>query len=258
VENVQALHWQLSVLGKAIHYKNLSGAASHVGLSQPQLSRIVARLEEELGVILLDRTARRKSGWTPIAYKVAETYFTNSRRLTQALQQLTTESVVSHLSIGALEGLLPLAIEVCRQLFEQAKLHLIELNVYDLSELEEHFEKEELDLIFTFREPGKHKFRFNQTLGYQILQKKGTGKKTRVYSSFEFASLKRLPTAQRPVLLSNSLGVRKIWIEDCGGSGTLPSPVLPKKQSDSDMPVLMIASDMFSPSLWQKIERFNL
>ena len=46
------LHWPLSVLSKAIHHKNLSAAADHIGLSQPQLSRLIAQLEEELGVIV--------------------------------------------------------------------------------------------------------------------------------------------------------------------------------------------------------------
>src|SRR6476620_7479680 len=100
------LHWQLSVLSKAIHYKNLSGAAAHVGLSQPQLSRIVSRLEGELGVVLLDRAARRKSGWTPIAYKIADTYFRTSRKLTQSLLQLKSDDQVNQLSIGTLEGLM--------------------------------------------------------------------------------------------------------------------------------------------------------
>src|SRR5215207_3210183 len=165
------LHWQLSVLSKAIHYKNLSGAAAHVGLSQPQLSRIISRLEGELGVVLLDRAARRKSGWTPVAFKVADTYFRSSRKLTQALQQLTTDDHITHLSIGVLEGLIPLASEFCRQLFENPKIQLIDLNVYDLSELEEKFEKDELDLIFSCREPGKHKRKHVRTLGYQLIEK---------------------------------------------------------------------------------------
>ena len=58
---LQNLAYELSVLVKAVQHKNLSAAAVHVGLSQPQLSRLVAKIEHELNIILLDRTARRKS-----------------------------------------------------------------------------------------------------------------------------------------------------------------------------------------------------
>jgi DNA-binding transcriptional LysR family regulator len=273
METVQSLHWQLSVLSKAIHYKNLSGAASHVGLSQPQLSRIVARLEEELGVTLLDRSARRKSGWTPIAYKVADTYFTTSRKLTQALQQLTTEDHVGHLSIGTLEGLVPLATDFCQQLFDQAKLQLLEIYVYDLSELEERFEKDELDLVFTCREPGKHKYKFLRTLGYQSIERVGSGEGPRVFSPFDYASQVSQSHSKRTndkknvdnnhpslsrALVSNSLAVRKLWIEEHGGQGVVPSPVCQRKTSDNDLPVVLIASDLFNTSLWQKFEQFRL
>lgn len=255
------LHWQLSVLSKAIHYKNLSGAASHVGLSQPQLSRIISRLEQELGVVLLDRTVRRKSGWTPVAYKIADTYFRNSRKLTHALQALTTDDTISNLTIGILEGLIPLASEFCRQVFDSPKIQLVELNVYDLSELEERFEKDELDLVFTCREPGKHKYRYVKSLGFQTLEKFAKGAGPKVFSPFEYAShlhARRQPPKDMRVLLSNSLAVRKSWIDEYGGSGYTPSPVFKQKKNESDLPVYLIASDMMNPALWQKFEQIRL
>ena len=262
------LHWELSVLSKAIHYKNLSGAASHVGLSQPQLSRIISRLEGELGVVLLDRTARRKSGWTPVAFKIAETYFQTSRKLTQTLQQLTTDDTISHLSIGILEGMISLANNFCRHLFENPKIQTVELNVYDLSELEEHFEKNEIDLIFTCREPGKHKYKYVRNLGYQVIDRTGDGSGPKVFSQFEFANhfharqgkRSAVKDAQgRPTqsLISNSLAVRKTWIEDYGGLGYVPSEVRRKKVDDDDVPVYLIASDLMNPTLWQKFEQFR-
>lgn len=264
MENIQSLHWQLAVLSKAIHYKNLTGAASHVGLSQPQLSRIIARLEEELGVLLLDRAARRKSGWTPIAFKIADTYFQNSRKLTQSLQQLTTEDHILSLTIGTLEGILPIANEFCRQLFEVVKIQSVELNVYDLNELEEHFEKNELDLMFTFREPGKHKYRHVRQLGFQVVEKSGAGSGPRVFSGFDYANFihrntsKRQAAIEQRVLISNSLAVRKHWILEMGGAGILPSEVRRKKTSETDSPVLLMASDMFNTALWQKFDQFRL
>lgn len=267
MDNIQSLHWQLAVLSKAIHYKNLSGAASHVGLSQPQLSRIIAKLESELGVVLLDRTARRKSGWTPVAFKVADTYFQSSRKLTQAIQQLTTDDHITHLTVGTLEGLVPLANEFCRQAFTSAHIHVIELNVYDLSELEEHFEKDELDLMFTCREPGKHKYRFVRPLGHQLIEKTGATNGPRVMSGFDFANhlhrqhragAKRESPKDEQVLVSNSLSVRKTWIQELGGHGMVPSEVRRRKMSDDDVPVILMASDMFNTSLWQKFEQFRL
>ena len=178
---MENLHWELAVLGRAVHYKNLTGAAEHVGLSQPQLSRIVAKLEGELDVILLDRTARRQSGWTPIAFKIAETYARHSRKLAQSLQQLQSGGQITQISIGALEGLAALASDLGNHLFERTKVHLIELNVYDLSELEERFAKGELDLALTCREPGRSKRRFERTLGYQdVEQVDGAGRHARV------------------------------------------------------------------------------
>ena len=56
---MEYLSWDLAILSRATHYPNLSIASTHVGLSQPQLSRIVAKLEEQYGVQLLDREARR-------------------------------------------------------------------------------------------------------------------------------------------------------------------------------------------------------
>lgn len=256
------LHWQLSVLSKAIHYKNLSGAASHVGLSQPQLSRIISRLEQELGVVLLDRTARRKSGWTPVAFKIADTYFRTSRKLTQSLQQLKADDQLVQLSVGTLEGLISLANDFCQQLWaEQPRLQLIELNVYDLSELEERFEKDELDLIFTCREPGKHKYRNVRQLGYQVIEKTGEVVGPKVFSQFEYANhmhSRRLPPKDTRVLLSNSLMIRREWIDDRGGQGFIPSAVRKRKASDTDAPVVMIASDVMNPAMWQKFEQIRL
>ncbi|HVK60758.1 MAG TPA: LysR family transcriptional regulator [Bdellovibrionales bacterium] len=254
------IHWQLSILSKAIHYKNLSAAATHVGLSQPQLSRIISRLESELGVVLLDRTARRKSGWTPVAFKIADTYFRTSRKLTQALQQLKSDDNVTQITIGTLEGLIPLANSFCKQLID-SKMHMIELNVYDLSELEERFDRDEIDLIFTCREPGKHKYKNVRQLGYQVIQKQGDSTALRVFSQFEYAShvnTRKATSKDGRVLMSNSLAVRMQWIQEFGGGGFVPSDVRRQKKAETDVPVVMVATDVINPALWQRFEQIRL
>ena len=259
---MDGLHWELSVLSKAIHYKNLSGAATHVGLSQPQLSRIISKLEREIGCVLLDRTARRKSGWTPVAFKIADTYFRSSRKLTAALQELASDQQISQISVGTLEGLNELALNYCRQLFESTKVQTIELNVFDLSELEDHFEKSEVDIIFTARLPGKHKYKYMRSLGFQVFETLETNKTVQVMSPFEFShrsSRRTQKATARRVFLSNSLVLRRSWVEQQGGYGDFPSSVRAKKVGvASESPVYLIASDLFSPTLWAKTEKMKL
>lgn len=273
------LHWPLSVLGKAIHHKNLSAAADHIGLSQPQLSRLIAKLESELGVVLLDRAARRKSGWTPIAYKISDIYFRNSRKLAAALQEVQSEDQIQHLSFGTLEGLVPLAVQICQTLFKDTKIPVIELNVYDLSELEEHFEKDELDLALTCREPGRAKHKYIRTLGWQDLlivdaenpgARSLAGAELKVLSPFEHAQLiqtgkrnspqrERDETAHSKLLVSNSLAIRKTYIEHFGGRGQVPSHIMTERPGTStEQPVQLIGSDMIAPGLWEKLAAVQL
>lgn len=260
------LHWPLSVLGKAIHHKNLSAAADHIGLSQPQLSRLIAKLEEELGVVLLDRTARRKSGWTPVAYKVADVYFRNSRRLTAALGELQSDDQVQHLSIGTLEGLVPIAIGMGQRLFKDTKIPVVELNVYDLSELEERFEKDELDLILTCREPGRAKHKNLHLIGWQDLAVEGRNRDgLKALSPFEYAQLiqtgkrnaskrEKHETASHKLVVSNSLALRRLFIDEHGAQGSVPSEVRAKQLGTStEQPVYLLGSEILPTGLWEKL-----
>ncbi len=257
------LHWQLSVLSRAIHYKNLSGAAEHIGLSQPQLSRIISRIEGELGVVLLDRSVRRKSGWTPVAFKVAEIYLQSSRKLSSSLQQLQAEDQISQLNVGCLEGMLNLGAHFCQQLFDHSVIQTFELDVYDLSELETRFEKNELDMIFTFREPGKQKYKFVRNLGYQTFKKfDSKTTQTRVMSPFEFAKFinrKKLEKDKEArFILSNSLAVRKLWVEKYGGIADFPSDVYSKKtDAEDEQPVFLIANEFLNNRLWEKMKNIK-
>ena len=79
---------ELSLLSKAIAYPNLSTASVQIGVSQPQLSRTIMKLEHELKVVLLERQSRRHSTWTPMAYKLAEMFLEISLKFDSKIKKL--------------------------------------------------------------------------------------------------------------------------------------------------------------------------
>jgi DNA-binding transcriptional LysR family regulator len=262
-------HWELAVLSRAVAYPHLSGAAGNIGISQPQLSRLIARLEENVGVQLLDRSSRRKSGWTPTAFKLAELYASASATLRKQLQSLGELAVRKQLKVGTLEGLANVAADFCRALFKEAGIELIELDVHDLHELEERFAKGGLDLMFASRLPGRKKPRYARLLGYQTLERVSREGSSRmlVLSPFEHAT--RRDTAGREVsvaeagarvLVSNSLAVRKRWLEEAGGHGVLPSALRSRSLptgSDRGLPVHLVGSDSLPTAFWQQLQKIK-
>ena len=247
---METLHWPLSILTKAIHFKNLTGASAHVGLSQPQLSRLISQLEKELGVTLLDRSAKRKSGWTQTAYRIAEIYALQSRKLQNSLQEALVAQIPTQVNIGTLEGLSEFAFEIAHSFFESSDVKEIALDIYDQNVLEEKFFNGDLDLIFTSREPGKQKFRHVIELGFQSIDKISSGDKYSVLSTFEYGRLKKKP--DNKILISNSLSLRKHWLETYGGEGVVPSKV--KKVAGKDlMPAIIVGGEMFNETLWSVV-----
>lgn len=269
--SLEGLSWELSVLSKAVAYKNLSGAAQNVGISQPQLSRIVGKLESELRGVLLDRGSRRKSGWTPLAFQIAEVYLSSVRGLNSEVQKLLEGSEPRMMHVGTLEGLIPLATKFGHHILNQTSVETVELNVYDLNVLEEKFFKGDLDVIFTAREPGRKKYQYCKVLGYQSLELMESNDKFRVMSSFEFGvsevkagrnKSKKGANVEARTVISNSLAVRRQWIENFGGEGTLPSPVRSSKKGTSTGKVVeedevhLFAQDYVSPTFWEKASKF--
>jgi len=255
---MEKLHWELSILTQAVAYGNLSGASIHVGLSQPQLSRIVAKIESELKVVLLDRTARRKSSWTPTALRLSEVYSKNMRLLTSDISQVLQGSQPTILKVGTLEGFSELALEFCRKVFETTSIRMLELDVYDLSLLEENFFKGALDIIFSFREPGRKKYNFLRSLGFQTIDYIENGP-IQVLSPFEYSSAgrKKKELKDKKIVLSNSLEIRKKWINDFQGTGIIPSQIRREgRMKERDGRVYMIGSDQLGPALWEKLEGF--
>lgn len=246
------LHWPLSVLSRAVHFKNLTGASVHVGLSQPQLSRLVSQLESEFSVTLLDRTAKRKSTWTEAALKLAEIYSQNSRKLQGQINEALVAQVPHNLNIGTLEGLSPLAIKASHALFQHKDVHSIELDVFDQNDLEKRFFNGDLDIIFTVQYPSKQKYKYAAEIGYQSLETIKSSSDYLVLSPYERGRLKKKPSGK--VFVSNSLMLRKTWLQEYGGQGTMPSTIQ-KGSGRNLVPVLMIAPDHFNLSLWNLLPR---
>lgn len=250
---MQHIYYELNTLTKAIHFKNLSAAAVHVGLSQPQLSRIIAKIEDELKVVLLDRSAKRKSGWTSIAFQLALMFEKSSKRLEQELANLSQNQVIAEIKIGTLEGLSSFAMSTCQHCFDQIGLSKIYIEIYDLNELEAHFLSGSLDLIFTSKSPGRQKFKYFSELGFQVLEKIQSNKNYAVLSSFENGrSGKKELDGFKHVLVSNSLALRKEWFKSIGGTGFLPTEAKKGKSKEHE-PVYMIGSEILNPVLWSQI-----
>ena len=245
---MEALHWPRAVLTKAVHFKNLTGASTHVGLSQPQLSRLISQLEKEFDVTLLDRSAKRKSAWTPAALRLAEIYDQNSRKLQSSIREALDAQVPHHIHLGTLEGLSDEALKITHSLLESTKVRTIELDVYDQNELDEKFFNGDLDIIFTVREPGKQKFKHILEIGYQTMDKTDSNPSFSVMSPFEYGRMKKKP--ENKVLISNSLFVRQNWFERYGGHGHLPSK-FKRGRAKNSIPVLIIASELFNEALWR-------
>jgi hypothetical protein len=251
---MHSIHYELSILAKAIHHKNLSAAALHVGLSQPQLSRIIAKIEDELQIVLLDRSAKRKSGWTPLATEVSEIYEKTQRRMEAELKTVSNNEMVAELRIGTLEGLSSFAMKMAEMCFSKVGIKKITLDIYDLSELESYFLSGDLDLIFSSKTPGRQKYKHLLEIGYQRLEKIESKKDVNVLSTFEYNRVAERDRDQKQnILVSNSLMIRKEWLEKIGGTGFLPSEAKKGKAKDQE-PVLLIGSELLSPNLWSEIE----
>jgi len=251
---MERVFYELSVLSRAVAHKNLSGASRHIGLSQPQLSRIVKRIEETFSVMLLDRTAKRNATWTPEAFQLSEFYSRKMRSFDRELEALVQRSQTRQLVIGTLEGLISVALPFVYQLLESAGIKLVEIDVFDLDRLESLFSKGELDLVFTSREPGRKKFTYLKDLGYQSLDSIQSNPHFQVMSTFEHGTRRESLKNAEKVLISNSLTIRREWFDKFGGKGTLPSA--PKKRQSSKLDterIILVGSDTLSRSVWEKL-----
>ncbi|MFP5519304.1 MAG: LysR family transcriptional regulator [Bdellovibrionia bacterium] len=252
---MQMLFYEFSVLAKCVQFKNLSAAATHVGLSQPQLSRIIAKIEDELKIVLLDRTAKRKSGWTPIAFELSKAFEKSAVHFAQELKNISNQDMIEELRIGTLEGMTGMALKVAKKCFQVVGIKKITLDIFDLNELEANFQSGNLDVILSSKQPGRQKYKYLEEIGYQSLQPIESNKEYGVFSHFEIGRLHHKNTQQYPhILVSNSLAIRREWLQSQGGYGLLPSEVK-RGRSQGKEPILMIGSDLLSPVVWKEIQK---
>jgi len=252
---LQTLSYELGVLAKAVHHKNLSAAAIHVGLSQPQLSRVISKIEKELNVVLLDRSARRKSGWTPLAQDLAITFSKGFGRLEAEIASVAQDIQLNEIHIGTLEGLSNIALEFVQDCFLHLQMKRVFLDVYDIAELDSQFLSNNLDLAFTVKPPGQKKFSHLLEVGYQQVDKVSSDKKTLVVSPFEFSATdKKTLDGASQALISNSLELRRRWLKERGGSGILPVDAKTGK-GRGPYTIYLLGSEMLSPRLWDQISK---
>lgn len=244
---VQKLATELSVLGEAVKYANLTAAASHVGLSQSQLSRIVKRIEDELGIALLDRASKRGSAWTNQALRLARVFELQARNFEVAILEAINEHSLARVRFGLLEGLLPLFKVWLGSWVKRQEIPFRELQVnsLELAELETEFLLGRLDVALTSRPPARGKSHFVETIGYQSMQAQGTGGAV-AQSPFE-AKQVREPSSSTPVsgaqvlVTTNSLWLRRSLIEDGIARGMIPSvEVRSRSNREFVTPVFMV------------------
>lgn len=249
--NLSEIAWQLDILSRAVGHRNLSAAASQIGMSQPQLSRVVRALEKSLGVELLDRHSRRTSRWLSQAAEVAEGYRRASSGFAANIQGLRKENWPERVRLLTLEGLMPEALKLAHQILSDARVRRVELDVLDLGLLETQFNSGDCELILTSRAPTRRKLERELLVGYQTFVSTRSGS-VQVLSSFEDSSRKKSQSTGQ-AFISNSLAARRLWVEEFGGTSQLPSPPRPAKRvSAGQLPVLLIGADHLPTAFWEK------
>ena len=174
-------------------------------------------------------------------------------RLETELKSVSNDQMLSELRVGSLEGMADFALRLVQLFFDKIKVKKVFIDIYDLSELESHFLSGDLDLIFSFKSPGRQKYKHFLEIGYQRLDKVDSNPHIGVYSTFEFNKLNdKEKSLFSHVLVSNSLMLRKEWLNRVGGTGLLPSEAKRGKLKDQE-PVYLIGSELLNPGVWKEI-----
>jgi len=249
IQKMTEIYWPLEVLSRSVHYPNLSTAADHVGLSQSQLSRVLKQLETYFGYELLDRKIKRKSMWTPKALELAEVFLTHHQRLQNQFQLLKSEQQIHELSMVCLEGLIEHGAQLLNKVSKQLAVPTIRLDVFDLDELEERYLREEYDLLLSMRIPNRAKPKYQHTLGFQNPEiRSNKNPALSVLSLFEAHQKQSRKKKASKTVISNSLLVRRIWVDKYGGTGVFPSEDL---KTRGEIEISLVAQPNLPEHIWK-------
>jgi hypothetical protein len=249
---------ELEILSRIIKYKNLTQAADHVGLTQPHLSRVIRKLESELGVPIMERSNKRKPEWSPHAPRLVQIFESNRRNLTYQISDYLEDLVPRNVRVGCLEGMVPFVTQFISKLIESYPSDVVELVVFDVAKLERRYLMGQLEFLFNIKVPGKGHHDRILEIGYQELANVEKSKDVRVCSEFEY-SLKRGQERRKKerYVVSNSLTFRQEFLDVHGGFGRLPSEIQqqkPKRKGDFDT-VFLIGSKEIPEHFWEETEK---
>jgi DNA-binding transcriptional LysR family regulator len=141
---------QLRYLVALAEERNFTRAAENEHVAQPALSQQIRRLEDEVGLALVERTTRRAS-----LTDAGELLVVRARRVLAELEAADTEMqglrglTTGHVTIGAMHTMGPIDLSLVLALFNQLYPD-VELTVREQSseELAEMLRVDELDLAF--------------------------------------------------------------------------------------------------------------
>jgi LysR family transcriptional regulator, transcription activator of glutamate synthase operon len=141
---------QLRYLVAVAEEQNFTRAAAREHIAQPALSQQIRRLEDELGVVLIERTTRRMSLTDAGALLVAR-----ARRIMAEIDAANSELEavkgidVGHVRVGTIHTMGPIDVSVALAIFHERHPG-VELTVREESseELAEMIRDDELDLAF--------------------------------------------------------------------------------------------------------------
>ncbi len=259
---IAQLSWELSVLQRAVAYPNLSAASRHIGISQPQISRILQKLEETLELNLLDRRVKRQPLWTPEAHSLAEAYNFAIANLDKQIRGLGGSKTTEVLRLATLEGLARVGLEIAEHLLSEQLVHHVHLDVLDLRDLSQSFEAGDYSLIISSHRSSRRKNTLDRRLGYQTLQERSGERPSSLIlksttESLEITAqeMKRAPA----MLISNSLHVRELAFQKMGGRGVFPSPLYKKSRASKagESEVLLLVRELLAPGIMDFLESFE-
>lgn len=162
---------QYEYMAAIAEFRSITVAAERLGIAQSALSRYIKRLEEDLGVRLLDRTV------DPIALTQSGSYYLEIGRKMLALDQglklhirnlQLTECVTIRVGVGPSRApyILPAILELYRKQDKQTNIEIFELTT---DEIKQRLLKNEIDVAVSVYDSDSSNIEFTKLFGERIL-----------------------------------------------------------------------------------------